>query len=120
MENIAIVTVAYNRVKSLSRLLNSLLCADIDNAPLIISIDKSNIFKGHSVKEDRSTMNVCFRANDPNIESEFLSICEKEGFDGLKGHRSVGGLRASIYNAMEIDTVKLLGELMNDFEKRKG
>ena len=42
MENIAIVTVAYNRVKSLSRLLNSLLCADIDNAPLIISIDKSN------------------------------------------------------------------------------
>ena len=55
MENIAIVTVAYNRVKSLSRLLNSLLCADIDNAPLIISIDKSNtmpmILFGHMVKK---------------------------------------------------------------------
>ena len=84
------------------------------------AIDRSNIFSGHSVEEDRSLMNVSFKCKDKQVEDEFLKICETEGLDGLKGHRSVGGLRASIYNAMEIETVKVLAELMNDFENKKG
>src|SRR5690606_8365834 len=79
---------------------------------LYAEIDRNSLFNGHSVPEDRSLMNVCFRATSEEVENEFLAICKKEGLDGLKGHRSVGGLRASIYNALEKEAVEKLVELM--------
>lgn len=82
-------------------------------------IDNSEIYSGHALKEDRSKMNVCFRLPNDRLESEFLKFCYQEGCVGLKGHRSVGGIRASIYNAMPLDSVKFLSEIMVHFEKYK-
>lgn len=82
-------------------------------------IDKSEIYSGHALKEDRSKMNVCFRLPNEQLESEFLKFCDQEGCVGLKGHRSVGGIRASIYNAMPADSVQCLAEIMIHFEKTK-
>lgn len=88
-------------------------------ALLYDEIDRNSMFYGHAVKEDRSKMNVCFRLKDDGLEKEFLTICENEGLVGLKGHRSVGGFRASIYNAMEIEGVQKLVDVMKDFEEEK-
>ena len=82
-------------------------------------IDRNSLFTGHSINEDRSKMNVCFRINEEELEKEFLSLCENEGLIGLKGHRSVGGFRASIYNAMEINGVQKLVDVMKYFEEEK-
>ena len=87
---------------------------------LYSAIDSSDIYIGHAVKEDRSKMNVCFRLASDELEKEFLKYCEKENCVGLKGHRSVGGVRASIYNAMRIESVMVLAEIMKYFEKSKG
>lgn len=83
-------------------------------------IDRNGLFYGHSVKEDRSMMNVCFRLHDEALDAEFNKRCNDAGLDGLKGHRSVGGFRASIYNAMPIEGVQALVDLMQEFEKEKG
>ena len=80
-------------------------------------LDQSALFKGHSEKEDRSQMNVTFNLTDASLEDAFSAACKKEGLDGLKGHRSVGGFRASIYNAMSIEGVQLLADVMTNFEK---
>lgn len=91
-----------------------------DKAKLLYTeIDRNSMFYGHAVEEDRSKMNVCFRLHDENLEKEFLSLCEKENLQGLKGHRSVGGFRASIYNAMEITGVQKLVDVMKYFEEEK-
>lgn len=82
-------------------------------------IDRNSMFVGHAVKEDRSKMNVCFRITDDGLENEFLILCENEGLVGLKGHRSVGGFRASIYNAMEMKGVQKLVDVMKYFEEKK-
>lgn len=82
-------------------------------------IDRNSLFLGHAVKEDRSKMNVCFRITDDGLEKEFLTLCENEGLVGLKGHRSVGGFRASIYNAMEMNGVQKLVDVMKYFEEKK-
>jgi phosphoserine aminotransferase len=83
-------------------------------------IDRNGMFYGHAVKEDRSLMNVCFRLHNESLDAEFNKRCNEAGLDGLKGHRSVGGFRASIYNAMPIEGVQSLVDLMIDFEKEKG
>ena len=80
-------------------------------------LDHSSLFKGHAVKEDRSQMNVTFNLTDAALEDSFSAACKKEGLDGLKGHRSVGGFRASIYNAMSLEGVQLLADVMTNFEK---
>jgi len=80
-------------------------------------IDRNAFFFGTANKEDRSQMNVAFRLIDNNLENRFENLCEREGIVGLVGHRSVGGYRASIYNAMPIESVELLVSLMSDFEK---
>lgn len=82
-------------------------------------IDRNNLFYGHAEKEDRSKMNVCFRLYDDALEKDFLALCQREGLDGLKGHRSVGGFRASIYNAMDLEGVEKLVDVMQKFEKEK-
>lgn len=78
-------------------------------------IDTIPFYKGHSVPEDRSRMNVTWNLEDADLNKEFLAYCEDAGCDGLKGHKSVGGFRASIYNAMPEEGVKVLAEVMKEF-----
>lgn len=80
-------------------------------------LDESKLFKGTVVKEDRSLMNVPFITGDDAIDAKFIKEAKAAGFENLKGHRSVGGMRASIYNAMPIEGVKKLVEFMREFEK---
>ena len=84
------------------------------------TLDNLPVFRCPVAKADRSTMNVVFVANDPSLEKEFLDLCKKERMIGIKGHRSVGGFRASLYNALPIESVIALTELLKDFANRKG
>jgi phosphoserine aminotransferase len=79
-------------------------------------LDESKLFKGHAQKEARSDMNVTFRSGDDDLDDRFAKEAAKAGFDNLKGHRAVGGMRASIYNAMPVEGVIKLVEFMKDFE----
>ncbi len=100
-------------VKEIEKLNNrkaSLLYNTIDSLPL---------FKGTVVKEDRSKMNVCFVASNEAVEQEFIELCQKEGMIGVKGHRSVGGFRISLYNALPVESVEAITDLMKDFAQRK-
>jgi len=84
-------------------------------------IDKSNDFyKGHAEKESRSLMNVTFRLPNEELEKKLVAEATAAGFDGLKGHRSVGGLRASIYNAFPKKGVEDLVGFMKDFQAKNG
>ncbi|MEO8819636.1 MAG: 3-phosphoserine/phosphohydroxythreonine transaminase [Ginsengibacter sp.] len=85
---------------------------------LYSTIDRSEIFKGTVVKEDRSKMNVCFVMNDPEKEKAFLEFSKENNIYGIKGHRSVGGFRASLYNALPLSSVKYLVEKMEEFEAK--
>lgn len=80
-------------------------------------LDESKLFKGTAAKEDRSLMNVTFVTGNPDLDAKFVKEAAAAGFVNLKGHRSVGGMRASIYNAMPIEGVKALVEFMKEFEK---
>ncbi len=80
-------------------------------------LDESKMFKGTVVKEDRSLMNVPFVTGDVELDAKFIKAAEAAGFKNLKGHRSVGGMRASIYNAMPIDGVEALVAFMKKFEE---
>lgn len=79
-------------------------------------LDSSELFKGTVVKEDRSLMNVPFVTGDADLDAKFVKEATEAGFVNLKGHRTVGGMRASIYNAMPIEGVEKLVEFMKKFE----
>ena len=79
-------------------------------------LDNSKMFKGTVRKEDRSLMNVPFVTGDAELDAKFVKAAKEAGFEKLKGHRSVGGMRSSIYNAMPIEGVKALVEFMAKFE----
>lgn len=81
-------------------------------------LDESSLFKGTVRKEDRSLMNVPFVTGDEEMDAKFIKEATAAGFVNLKGHRSVGGMRASIYNAMPIEGVEKLVEFMKEFEKK--
>ena len=83
-------------------------------------LDSSSFFHNPVAKEDRSRMNVPFTLKDSKLDEEFLKGAAKAGMVQLKGHRSVGGMRASIYNAMPLEGVQRLVEYMKDFEKKHG
>ena len=83
-------------------------------------LDSSAFFRNPVAKEDRSRMNVPFTLKDAKLDEEFLKGAAKEGMVQLKGHRSVGGMRASIYNAMPLEGVQRLVAYMKDFEKTHG
>lgn len=91
-------------------------------AVLYDEIDRNKLFRGTAVPEDRSLMNVYFVMNDEykELESSFAEFAAAAGMVGIKGHRSVGGFRASLYNAMPLESVKALVETMKEFEKKKG
>jgi phosphoserine aminotransferase len=83
-------------------------------------IDQSDFYQGTVTKDSRSLMNVTFRLPTEDLESKFVSEALKSDLGGLKGHKSVGGCRASIYNATGIEAVKSLVEFMAEFEKKEG
>ena len=83
------------------------------------TIDKSKIFIGTVEKESRSLMNICFVMKEQykDREDAFMEFAKGKGMIGIKGHRSVGGFRASCYNALPIESVQALVDAMNEFEK---
>jgi phosphoserine aminotransferase len=83
-------------------------------------IDRSGFYRGHAQKDSRSRMNVTFRLPNEELEKKFIKESTAAGLDGLKGHRSVGGLRASIYNAFPEAGVDALVDFMRQFEQRNG
>jgi phosphoserine aminotransferase len=84
------------------------------------TLDALPVFKGIVAKEDRSKMNAVFVMENPELEKEFLDLCKNEGMIGVKGHRSVGGFRISMYNALSLESVKAITDLMIDFSNKKG
>lgn len=84
------------------------------------TLDALPLFIGPIAKEDRSKMNAVFIMDNAELEKEFLELCKKEGMIGVKGHRSVGGFRISMYNALTIDSVKALTDLMKHFAQQHG
>ena len=90
-------------------------------ALLYDEIDRNKLFKGTAVAEDRSLMNICFVMAEEykELEGDFLKFAQSKGMSGLKGHRSVGGFRASTYNAMPVESVKALIDCMKEFEAQK-
>jgi len=90
------------------------------------ALDNSKLFKGTAAKEDRSTMNIPFVFREDavaedkkeSLEKDFLKAAVEKGLEQLKGHRSVGGFRASIYNAMPAEGVEALVRFMAEFEKK--
>ncbi len=85
---------------------------------LYAEIDRNTMFKGTTEKEDRSNMNVTFVMHKPELEPEFDKLWKGAGISGLRGHRDVGGYRASLYNALTLDSVKALVETMQEFERK--
>lgn len=79
-------------------------------------LDSSSLFSGTVEKKDRSLMNIPFVTGNEELDAKFVSEAKKAGFVNLKGHRTVGGMRASIYNAMPIEGVRALVEFMKKFE----
>ena len=94
---------------------------NIQKAKLLYDyLDTTQFYRNPVAKEDRSRMNIPFTLHDAKLDEEFLKGASKAGMVQLKGHRSVGGMRASIYNAMPIEGVQRLVEYMKEFEKRHG
>jgi phosphoserine aminotransferase len=83
-------------------------------------IDQNPLFSGTAEVEDRSTMNATFRLNNEELNEEFMSMLSDANISGLKGHRSVGGFRASMYNAMPLESVKTLVDVMQELTNKKG
>jgi phosphoserine aminotransferase len=81
-------------------------------------IDRNSLFKGTCEKEDRSNMNVCFVMHKPELEPEFDKMWKEANISGIRGHRDVGGYRASLYNALPLESVQVLVKVMQEFEKK--
>jgi phosphoserine aminotransferase len=87
------------------------------SALLYDEIDRNPLFYGSAMVAHRSHMNVTFRMHDPAMETEFLKFASQHGIVGIKGYRSVGGFRASLYNALPLSSVRVLVEVMQNYEK---
>jgi phosphoserine aminotransferase len=87
---------------------------------LYAEIDRTGFYRAHAQPGSRSRMNVTFRLGSEDLEKTFAKEATAAGLDGLKGHRSVGGMRASIYNAFPEEGVDALVQFMREFERRNG
>jgi phosphoserine aminotransferase len=85
---------------------------------LYSEIDLNPLFSGYVAKEDRSYMNATFNLTDVTLEARFNEMCKEGGISGLNGHRSVGGYRASMYNALPLESVGVLVDIMSDLERK--
>lgn len=83
-------------------------------------IDRNSLFYGTTAFEDRSKMNVCFLLHKPELETEFDKLWKEANISGIRGHRDVGGYRASLYNALPLESVNVLVDVMQHFEKKFG
>ena len=83
-------------------------------------IDRNSMFHGTTEKADRSNMNVCFLLNDSTLEPEFDALWKTANISGIRGHRDVGGYRASLYNALPLESVQVLVDVMKEYENKKG
>jgi len=83
-------------------------------------IDSTDFYRGHAEIDSRSMMNIAFNLPTAELEAQFIQEATAVGLDGLKGHRSVGGCRASIYNAFPQEGIEKLVDFMNDFSKKNG
>ena len=94
---------------------------NVEKAGLIYTLlDAGGFYKGTAQRECRSDMNITFRLTNETLEETFVKEASKQGLKGLKGHRSVGGIRASIYNACPVEGVEALAAFMKEFEKKNG
>jgi phosphoserine aminotransferase len=84
------------------------------------AIDSTEFYRGHADADSRSLMNITFRLPSEELEKKFCAESTAQGLDGLKGHRSVGGIRASIYNAFPVEGVTALVSFMKEFERTNG
>ncbi len=101
--------------------LDALFARNVDKAArLYAAIDATDFYRGTAVPECRSDMNITWRLPTEDLEAAFIKEADVAGFSGLKGHRSVGGVRASIYNAFPVEGVDALVSFMQDFEMRRG
>jgi phosphoserine aminotransferase len=82
--------------------------------------DSGGFYRGHARPDSRSRMNVTFRLPSEDLEKKFARESEAQGLVGLKGHRSVGGLRASLYNALPMESVEVLVQFMGEFLRKNG
>jgi phosphoserine aminotransferase len=89
-------------------------------ALLYKEIDRDDFYANHVQLESRSKMNVLYRLKNQDLEAQFLKEAEKENLIGLKAHRSTGGIRASLYNAISLESVQLLVDFMQDFRRKNG
>ena len=93
---------------------------NVEKAKLLYDfLDQSRLFRNPVTKKDRSIMNVTFVTGDPELDEKFVKEAKAEGLENLKGHRTIGGMRASIYNAMPRAGVEKLIRFMRDFEERE-
>lgn len=83
---------------------------------LYSEVDRNSLFSNLVSREDCSMMNICFKASNENIEQQFVAFCEENGIVNIKGHRTVGGFRASLYNAITVEDVKYIVAVMQEFE----
>ena len=124
MFNTPPVFAVYTSMLTLEWIKNSGGIAEIEKrnekkAQLIYSeIDLNPIFKGFAVKEDRSIMNATFNLANEDLKETFDTMCKEGGISGLNGHRSVGGYRASMYNALPLGSVQVLVEIMSELERK--
>ena len=94
---------------------------NIDKAGMVYELfDQTEFYRCPVRKEDRSRMNIAFTLRDAKLDAVFLQEAKAQGLTELKGHRSVGGMRASLYNAMPVQGVKALVDFMREFERRHG
>ena len=92
---------------------------NVEKAQLLYDfLDQSSLFKAAARKEDRSIMNVPFVTGDADLDAKFVAEAKEAGIESIKGHRSVGGMRASIYNAMPREGVEALVAFMKKFEEQ--
>jgi phosphoserine aminotransferase len=99
--------------------LSAVAAANAEKAgKLYAAIDSGSFYRGTAARNSRSLMNVCFRLPNPDLEAVFLREAAANGFEGLPGHRSVGGIRASLYNALPMESVLALIDFMRDFARR--
>ena len=91
---------------------------DIKARLIYSEIDLNPLFKGFAAKEDRSQMNATFNLVNDNLKETFDTMCKEAGIDGINGHRSVGGYRASMYNALPLESVQVLVEVMSELETK--
>jgi len=89
-------------------------------ALLYQTIDQYPVYRGTVAIKDRSKMNAVFVMDNAELENEFAALCKQEGMIGIKGHRSVGGFRISLYNALPMSSVQAITDLMKDFAIKKG